>query len=178
MTEARLDSTDLVLLLLRAPASSAHLQNQVRGITRLEKLLFLLDQEKSIAAVVRDPFKFKAYDYGPYSREVYEAVEVLEAAGLIQEELVFSGRTIDALELRLSGFDEPEGAERRFVLTEDGVKVADLLAQDAPPILVESLTDVKERYGTLPLRSLIHYVYSNYPAYAERSKIRSEVLGD
>ncbi|WCB91575.1 hypothetical protein DSM104299_00246 [Baekduia alba] len=38
-----LDSNDLVLLILGAPASSAELQDRCNGITRLEKLAFLLE---------------------------------------------------------------------------------------------------------------------------------------
>lgn len=178
MSNSEIDSTDLILLLLWAPTHSSRLRNQLQGITRLEKLLFLLDQEESVATSVNDPFVFEPYDLGPYSRQVYEAVEVLEAAGLLREELVFSGRAMDALESRISGIDEPEGSERRFYLTEDGVGVAELLSKSAPLALLQSLSAVKDRFGAVSLQSLIHYVYTNYPAFAERSKIRREVLGD
>jgi hypothetical protein len=175
----KLDSTDLVLLMLWAPTRSSRLDKQVPGITRLEKLLFLLDREADAQKYVDAPFTFRPYDFGPYSKEVYEAVEVLEAAGLVDEDLVYSGDGVDTIESHIAGIqDEPEGAERRFRLTEAGEDVAQLLARQAPQELIDKLSEIKNRYGGLPLRNLIHYVYSRYPAFAERSKIRDEVVGD
>jgi hypothetical protein len=178
VNENALDSTDLVLLLLWAPTRSTALRNSVPGITRLEKLLYLLDREASVGKYVDEPFEFRPYDLGPYSRQVYEAVEVLEAADLLREELVYSGRDIDMVEGKLAGIDEePEGTERRFYLTEDGEKVAALLAKQAPKPLLEALTNSKDTYGPWSLRRLIHYVYTRYPESAAKSRIRDEVLG-
>lgn len=172
-----IDSTDLVLLLLWAPSGSQRLQNEIPGITRLEKLLYLVDRETDVPSVVEDAFKFEAYDFGPYSREVYEAVEILEAAGLVREEIVPSVEQLDSAEQRVMGLAEEEGGERRFILTEDGQDVARLLATRVSSSVMESLSDVKDRYGSLSLRQLIRYVYTRYPDSAERSKIRRDVLG-
>jgi uncharacterized protein len=173
-----LDSTDLVLLLLAAPTANERLQDAMPGITRLEKLLYLVDRETEEGKKVGERFSFKPYDFGPFSKDVYEAVRVLEAAGLLREELVYSGRDVDSVEARLAGLDEePEGTERRFFLTPDGKVVADLLSERAPK-LIEELTRIKDRYGRLPLRNLIHYVYTRYPGSAQRSKIRGQVVGE
>ena len=54
----------------------------LNGVTRLEKLLFLLQNETSFEGVA-DFYKFKAYNFGPFSKEVYESVDFLEGCGFI-----------------------------------------------------------------------------------------------
>src|SRR5579862_4067202 len=86
---------DLVLLLLGAPTTVASAVGRVNGITRLEKLLFLADREKEAQANVLEPLVFRAYHYGPYSKKVYEAVEILAEAGLLAEERDIDDQTFD-----------------------------------------------------------------------------------
>lgn len=177
MPEAEpLEAPDLILMLLAAEARGQVL-GSLRGITRLEKLLFLADQEEHVGQLVAAGFKFKAYDYGPYSKEVYEAVDVLEQAGLVTESRYQDeDAAADEMEEVSAGTDEREGLERRFSLTQDGRDVAGLLAREHPKAAT-LLGAIKEKYGTLPLRQLIRYVYTKYPSYAEASVIRDEILG-
>lgn len=166
---------DLVLLLLAAPTKVRGAQGSIRGITRLEKLLFLATKEANVAAQVSEPFEFISYDYGPYSREVYEAVELLEEAGLLREEAVTGGQPIDDIEEAAATASERAGVERHFYLTEDGSEVAKLL-QKRNPDLVTALAAIKDKYASLPLRRLIRYVYTAHPEYTQRSLIKDEVL--
>lgn len=166
---------DLVLLLLRAPATSPSAQDRVYGITRLEKLLFLADKESKLPGQVEEAFEFKAYNYGPYSKQIYEAVEVLEEAKLLREEKVLDGRSVDIMEERGADAGADEGLERRFYLTDDGKDVADLLA-GAHGEFLELFTSIKRKYADMPLRQLIQYVYRAYPDYAENSLIRDRVF--
>jgi uncharacterized protein len=166
---------DLILLLLAAKDSTGE-RGSVSGITRLEKLLFLVDKETRVPPSVQDPFVFTPYDYGPYSKAVYEAVELLERAGLVVEDRFVEGASIDELEEEFTAALEPrEGVERRFTLTENGLLVADLLAKRYPNV-AKALAEIKERYASMPLRRLIRYVYVQYPEYAKASKIRDEIL--
>ena len=172
---ADLIGPDLVLLLLRAGGSAKGSAGRLDGITRLEKLLFLATEEESISDLVTEPFVFKPYHYGPYSKEIYEAVELLEEAGLLVDERFLGENQLDeAEELALDVADE-QGVERRFRLTEPGEKVADLLASRRPEAF-RKLTEVKERYGELSLKRLIRYVYSKYPEYAEQSVISESMI--
>jgi uncharacterized protein YwgA len=164
---------DLVLLLLRAGEESRS-SGRINGITRLEKLLFLAAKEQGVDDLVVDPFEFKPYHYGPYSKEIYEAVELLEEAGLVEEERFIGENQLDeAEELALDVADEL-GVERRFLLTPTGEKVADLLASRMPEAFTK-LSSVKRSYGNLSLKRLIRYVYSKYPEYAEESVIRESM---
>ena len=167
--------TDLVLLLLGADTSVPSARDQIHGITRLEKLLYLADRETKVSGNVDGSFKFKAYNYGPYSKEIYEAVDVLEEAGLLRETRVFEGRSLDELEELDTSGEGREGVERRFELTVRGKAVAKMLSGQHPDVL-KSLSQIKNKYAGMPLQALIRYVYSVYPEDATQSIIRDEVL--
>ncbi len=167
--------SDLVLLLLGADTSVLTARDQIHGITRLEKLLYLAHRETKVAGYVDGSFKFKPYDYGPYSKEIYEAVELLEEAGLLREKRVFEGRSLDELEELDTSGEGREGVERRFELTDRGKAVAKMLSGQQPDV-INSLSQIKDKYAGMPLRALIRYVYSVYPEDATQSKIRDEVL--
>ncbi len=168
-------SSDLILLLLAARGPNQVPENRIDGVTRLEKLLFLLDQETEVPHAIDSPFRFLPYNFGPYSREIYEAVELLEEAKLVREERVLGGHTLDEIEEASAAAMEREGVERRFFLTDGGKAVADLLARRHPSVQAR-VTEIKERYAGMPLRQLIRYVYTKYPQFAEQSKIRDQVL--
>src|SRR5712692_9899135 len=89
---------DLVLLLLEAPSKVRSLQGRVNGITRLEKLLYLAEREQAISDSVEGAFEFKAYHYGPYSKQVYDAVELLKRLGFIDEERFIEDAALDEME--------------------------------------------------------------------------------
>lgn len=174
----QLDGADVLLLLLYAPTKARGLEGRVPGITRLEKLLYLVDRETDAPQHATEWFTFEPYDYGPYSKGVYEAVELLEAAGLVREDAVPTQDQLDTAQQRILGVDDPDGIERRFYLTDEGRDVAGLLASQVGPELLNALGRIKDTYGQLPLHRLIRYVYTTYPDSAARSKIRREVMGD
>ncbi len=168
-------AADLILLLLNAPSPGGAAED-VRGITRLEKLLFLVDKQTDLSTRVLRPFEFKPYNYGPYSKAIYEAIDVLEEARLVSEERVFFADdvAIDEMEDATASDTELEGTERRFSLTDEGRDVARLLA-DRNPDVAPILANIKKQYAAMPLRQLIRYVYLQYPTYAEASLIRDRV---
>lgn len=168
-----IDAMDLILMLLRAPGSPR--PNEVDGITRLEKLLYLAEREGDLPPAARAALTFQPYDYGPYSKDVYEAAEILERLGLISEARVFRGSALDEMEEVLVGADR-EGVERRFRLTDKGGVIAQELAARSPRTAA-SLKAVKEKYARMPLQQLLRYVYTIYPEVAAKSRIKRQVLG-
>jgi uncharacterized protein len=171
-----LQDTDLVLLMLAAPTRIAAAREQVDGILRLEKLVFLALKESGnqLPEEVALAYDYYAYHFGPYSKQVYEAVDVLEEAALLTEAKELGADTLDELEEVQSGAADRQGVKRHFSLTEDGKAVANLLAGQHPEV-VEALSHIKDEYGNMPLRQLIRYVYSKYPEYTSRSKILDEL---
>lgn len=175
----RLEQADLILLLLAAPTKHAELQFRCNGITRLEKLLFLVEQETTLKDEIDETFPFEAYHYGPYSKQVYDAVDMLESLQLLDERRVQATSALDLgeeLEI-LDEFDrnEDEYIERQLFLTRDGRDVAGVLSRQLSPKGKEALTEVKDRYGGMSLRSLLRYVYSSYPDYTTKSRIRDRI---
>ncbi len=170
-----LEDSDLVLLLLAAPTRVPSAQERINGILRLEKLVFLATREQpKLPFELTAQYEYQPYHFGPYSKQVYEAVDLLEEAGLVTEDKRLNADDLDELEEVESGAADREGVERHFELTKDGVDVARLLAGEHEGVS-EALTEIKDQYAGMPLRQLIRYVYSKYPEYATRSKIRRTV---
>lgn len=167
--------SDLVLLLLAAPSKAAQGSGRINGITRLEKLLYLASRESDVPLNVTEPLRFVPYNYGPFSKGIYEAVDLLEEAKLLTEERAVDGATIDNAEEAGLGTGATEYVERRFVLTEDGRAVAGLLGAEHPVVL-QLLSRIKDRYADLSLNQLVHYVYTRYPEDTVKSVIRDRHL--
>jgi hypothetical protein len=174
---------DAVVLLLGAPSSLVPLRGHLEGITRLEKLIFLLERETSLGAYLSNDTDFIAYNFGPFSPKVYQEVQTLESAGLLTDSAVPADDTEDAWE-RLTAIDavedvRPEDAytARNFALTELGRRYYDVLASQLPAEVLDELSGFKDRFATLPLRQLVRHVYENYPEYTKRSLIRDDILG-
>ena len=69
---------DLIVLLLGATPDNA-----VKGITRLEKMIFVLERETPVGELLTEESEYQPYRFGPFSPKIYEAVESLRAAGLV-----------------------------------------------------------------------------------------------
>jgi uncharacterized protein len=179
MTEERIEDADLILLLLAAPTKHERLQSRCDGITRLEKLLFLVEKETDISNEIDETFPFEPYHYGPYSKEVYQAVDLLTALQLLDERRIDASSSLDVSEEfeALDEFDisDDRYIERQLLLTSDGRDVANVLSRQLSPKGKSELTRIKDSYGGMSLRQLLRYVYASYPEYASKSLIRDRV---
>lgn len=184
ITTVKIDHTDLVLLLLGAPSSDLAQRGRINGITRLEKLAFLLEEESDFHRRAETPTErlhFKPYHYGPYTKEIYDAVSFLVSIGLIQERRVDAAsglevgeeyEGLDWADLGAGGAADQPYVERRLKLTHTGEKVATILAQRVGPDAVKVISELKDRFGTMPLSQLLRYVYAARPDMAAASKIK------
>ena len=75
-------AANLLLLLLYADEGE-----DIRGITKLEKLMYLLLKEGGYEKELQDDIHFEPFDYGPFSKEVYDLVEVLKQRGIVKTRL-------------------------------------------------------------------------------------------
>lgn len=171
-----LDREDVILLILEANERVLR-RSWLNGITRLEKLLFLLERETDFEGV-GEFFCFEAHNFGPFSKEVYEAVEFLSNCELIEVieksyPSVYSSSDESKLLSEICESDvpeddqaEPQVTEKQFGLTANGKKVAEIMRQAVKrkrPQDVEQLDDLVRRHGTRPLNQLIRYVYRQHP---------------
>ena len=73
----------LLVLLIHAPGTSGRINEPVKGITRLQKLLFLTHQETDVSKQLQHAYRFSPYRFGPYSSEVYDDIEYLESFDIL-----------------------------------------------------------------------------------------------
>lgn len=174
-----LEVDDMIVLLLGAPSKHARLRGRINGVTRLEKLIFLLEQTGDLDEFLAETAEFESHNFGPFSKKIYQAVETLEAYGLLSDESAHSDTTDDTWESEaIIGIEEPTNySERRFKLTERGWQYYNSLAADLPASLPEKVGAIKDRFGALPLRQLLRFVYTQFKEFTDKSLIRDEILG-
>ena len=174
---AAFEVDDVIVFLLGAKTRTPSLSGQIDGITRLEKLIFLLQKESDIGRLLTEDPEFHAHHFGPFSSSIYHAVDTLKTAGLIEERLKYSGSAEDAWETaNIVGQDAPYSS-RAFRLTELGNKYYIALEEEFSTELAESVGSFKDRFASMPLRQLVRYVYTKYPEFTENSIIKDEILG-
>lgn len=178
-TTYKVDREDLVLLLLDAAEHYLGV-HELRGITRLEKLLFLLGREEHLESAEK-LYEFQAYKFGPFSKDVYEATDFLRGIDFIEideRSIASYYNTNEEMALREAiGDEEDDGSlvdqkEKVFKLTDHGRKAAHNLRniwQAQTPAALAKLDTVIKRYGKLPLNQLIRYVYRQFPDWARNS---------
>lgn len=124
----------------------------IRGRTKLQKFVFLLQQE--MGDHIPSSYRFVAYDYGPFSKELAEDMGELVKKDFMEKKPIKKG----------------EKTEHRYIITEKGKEELEDLKKQFGNNDVEFETErtVKE-WNKDSLKSLISFVYSEYPKYAENS---------
>lgn len=179
---------DYLLLLL-------YLNNQepIKGAVRLTKMMFLFNEQ--ISEVLKNKGleseklpDFIAYNYGPFSKDVYEQIELFTGIGFvkvtdinIKEEMaeiddVVETEFIDECyqgdnELKI----ENNFWEYRITDVGKGFVEKELLG-DLTDEQKEILEAFKHKITEMPIKQLLYYVYTKYPDYTEKSLIKDEVL--
>lgn len=177
-------AADLMVALLYSPGSSGEYLEEIKGITRLEKLVFLLLKEGGFEDKLAEDLEYEAYDYGPYSGEVYDLVEALENIGLLnieEEETSDFKENIDEIFLEYSENQNPSLDKQVDIYRldeEKGQKVWEKNVKDKfTSEELDRIKEIKEKYNRIELRELLKYVYKNYPESTKKSKILDEILG-
>lgn len=176
LTEFEVD--DAIVLLLGAPAKSPLLQDRIEGVTRLEKLVFLIEKETPVGRLLTEEPDFVAHNFGPFSAKVYQAVDMLEAAELITDSASLAATREDSWETDEIIGDEPgnDYTTRDFELTDLGRRYYRVLIDELPTGTERQVAEFKGRFAGLPLRQLIRYVYTRYDEYTDKSLIRDDIL--
>ncbi|WP_161484974.1 hypothetical protein [Neomoorella mulderi] len=204
MTEAgdhalsRLIGKDLLLLLLYAPGKTGEYCEKIEGRTLLQKMVFLFEKEVykkfryDQLIEEKDLPNFKAYYYGPFSKQVFDDLDFLIRLGFIEatisNEEVEEGEE-DEYQLweEQTGLEEDLGIEdglfefkkEAYTLTKIGRAFVE---QELWPQLSENqqqaLASFKRNCTEVNLKAILRYVYQRYPETTENSKIKGEVLGN
>ena len=78
------DRRELLVLLLHVTGSKGMDCEPIVGVTRLQKLLYLLKREQDIDKISRNYFVFEPYKFGPYASQLYDDIAFLENLGFIE----------------------------------------------------------------------------------------------
>ena len=172
---------DVLLLLLHAPGPNGEKAEPITGRTRLQKLLFLLGEEHKLDRLVQNYYRYRAYKFGPFSRDLVEDLEFLENLGFLSEEATGGSSLAEDEELEQSyDFLTPEDASElpwassvpRFELTEKGREfVEKQLLPHLSQTDAAALETVKVKLGSIPLTNLLRYVYKRHPEAASETKL-------
>ncbi len=180
-----LNRRQLVLALIGIDKSGQS-GDHVNGITRLQKLLYLLEQEEHIRPS-GPGFDFEPYRAGPYSPALYDDLEILENLGLIASEVTAESVEEEEPEIDRLNFDQLMGGEddkaadafeeRKFYLTQAGrMRIAAIINAGEYKPVCDGIRKIKSLYGHYSLHDLLHFVYTRYPEMTTESKIREQVL--
>lgn len=180
---------DVLVVLLYAKGSEGRVGEPIEGITRLDKIMYLLSESPEFKEIVNKGYKFQADNFGPFAPEIFDDVEALKQERIIK---VVSERepknkieTVDQESVE-QVLDEEKDADKkiswktypieRYELTDRGLLIGSLLQNDLTEEQNLRLEKTKKAFGKMSLKNLLHYVYSKYPKMTERSKIRDKIF--
>lgn len=133
-------------------------EDAIDGRTRLQKMVFVIQQELKEGNQLRDDqlYDFFAYDYGPFSKELAEEIDQMIDDDFLDEEEV----------------EYDEGNVKYFYeLKPQGRKLVEqqLTSEDLEQF-TERARQIKHRFNDdLSLPEVIDEVYAEYPEYTENS---------
>lgn len=179
------NSMDLLLALLYAPGKSGTQGEPIEGITRLQKLLFLLQQDVGPKRLVKEgeAYRYKPYKMGPYSDQLRNDLEELQSAGIVVTKRLDYWLPDDGDGVPDEGadFDAPTRETKRvesyrFSLSPDfGQQIAKDLWDSLAPKEREELAAFKAFFNSLSLRQLLIFTYEKYPKFTEASTIKKQL---
>lgn len=141
------------------PLFLAHAQDgePIEGRTRLQKMMFLLQQQ-----IPNSPqsYNFHAYDYGPYCSNLQSDVDSLIQEGYLQEIEIqmIDGKLKYRYQITNEGKDLVQSLLRSRKLKKYGLKE-----------IYGQCEQMKEKTNHKNLNDLLKEVYSHYPEFAKFS---------
>jgi len=145
--EKHLSAEDWVLALLSVVDKPIH------GRLMLVKEMFLIAKE--IDSKLDKELNFFAYDLGPYSKVLAQKLNEM-----VSKELIEAASNVG------------EEGEFTFSLTPKGRQEAERVLGELPNEVQELLRKKRRGWDQLGYRGIVRLVYSKYPEYAGRSRIR------
>ncbi len=141
-----MDQESIVLSALLA--SPDHILTRVQA----QKMVFLVDRQLA-DAVGGHVFSFAPYHYGPFDKDVYGAMERLEAAGLVVTRF------------------QP-GAGKAYTLTPAGRDAASRIVSGLPAAAASHMGVLGRWVRSLSFEALVTAIYRTYPEMRARSIFR------
>jgi hypothetical protein len=176
---------DVLIVLLYTEGNEAKVGEPIEGITRLDKLMYLLSKSPEFAQIIDKGYQFEADNFGPFAPELFDDIEALKQEKVIavasRRETKNKIETIDEeyVEKEIDKEDNTSWKSypvEKYELTESGMKIGSLLYNCLSEKQKTELKNIKSVFGEMSLSALLHFVYSKYPEMTGKSKIKDEVL--
>lgn len=147
--ESNLSRLDVLLAIIQK-SSSDGVQGVVGGKTRLQKLVFLVENELKKQGY-KPKYSFRPYVHGPYSRELYTDIEWL--------------RMQEMLDVKTSFYNN-SGFMTDFIITETGKKRLKNIESLQTLNFVNAATDIiLRKYGEMDIGELVETVHKEFIEY-------------
>jgi uncharacterized protein YwgA len=179
------NSLDLLLVLLFAPSHKRKECEPIEGITRLQKLIFLLNQGKgpnSLVEIAKE-YDFKADKMGPYTDSLREDLDALISLGLVGTErlryLISDDKDDPDYDV-----DDPDYKQniklkrvesQKYFLTKNGKEAGTELWHSLSSKDRDALREFKAFFCSLSLRQLLIFVYDQFPEFTVKSEIKKQL---
>ena len=128
-------------------------KGQLLTPVQLQKALFIVG-ENVPSVYKRDYYHFKAYNYGPFSKEVYSDAESLAATGDVAIATA------------------PGQAWSNYRATHQGSKRAEQLRKELSKSERDYIDRIVMWIRGLSFRQLLAFIYKQYPNYAKKSMFK------
>ncbi len=165
---------DLMVLLLHSPGRPG--DDAIRGMTRLQKLLFVIEQKLAF-----EHSRFFAYNFGPFNEEVNDAAHALRLAGFLRGSKAVTAKPPSFAEMMATAEERSgpryEAEGRDFALNDRGHEAAERLRQSSRAYdqLFAYIGQLRQEWDTPRLDQLVDRVYDKWPNFADKSLIREKV---
>ncbi len=150
----------------------------IESITRLQKMLFLMQQQ---ILFVNKWYAYETGKLGPYSSELRNDLAELESANIVSAKrmswLWDDGDSVP----EEPPFDVPvwktlrTNSYRYLLASSVGHLAGSDLWTSLPASHRKEISKFKKFFNSLPLRALLLYIYENYPQFSERVTLRDYV---
>jgi len=180
---------DVLMLLLYAKGQSGENGEPIEGITRLDKIMYLLSQSNEFSKIVNKGYNFQADNFGPFAPELFDDIQALKQEGIIvgasERKTTNKIETVDEESVEKIFEDETDMkvswkkyCVETYKLTDLGMRIASQIYNNLTDSQKTELITIKKRFGQMSLKNLLYFVYSTAPSnMLEKSKIRKQVLG-
>jgi uncharacterized protein len=143
--------SDWLLVFLADPALHGVRPRSLEPL-RIQKGMFLLSMRGS--GELANLYDFRAYDYGPFTADIYRDLDALSQAGLVAEEAV------------------PGRSWRAYRPTTEGVARATELAKSVAPEARQLIDQTYQFVATRAFLPLLRAIYAEFPEYAVNTVVK------
>ncbi len=188
MSNKKLIGADYLLLLLYLND-----KKPIKGSIRLVKMMFLFEMEvvellkKNGLDTENIQYGFYPYNFGPFSKDLYEQIELFKNIKFIRETNINEQEDMGEINFEETPFideiwqEEDYASDNKYMQYKLDYKGIEFVDQELINKLNNGQKKLLENFKTqitsTPIKQILYYVYSKYPQFTKNSLIKNEVLG-